>query len=103
MIFMTAQASRPLRRRHDPEAPAYRESVRERFLNPFLDHRLSQIAAHHAPKKERRIGGLRKLAAEFAPRARAADPVGDRELRRRHAVKRFVGPTCLWSWSAASL
>ena len=50
-----------------PEAPAYRESVRERFLNPFLDHRLSDIAAHHAPKKERRIGGLRKLAAEFAP------------------------------------
>ena len=49
------------------EAPAYRASVLERFLNPFLDHRLSDIAAHHAPKKERRIGGLRKLAAEAAP------------------------------------
>lgn len=49
------------------EAPAYRASVIERFLNPFLDHRLSDIATHHAPKKERRIGGLRKLAAEVAP------------------------------------
>ena len=49
------------------EAPAYRASVVERFLNPFLDHRLNDIAAHHAPKKERRIGGLRKLAAEVAP------------------------------------
>jgi tagaturonate reductase len=49
------------------EAPAYRASVIERFLNPFLDHRLSDIAQHHAPKKARRIGGLRKLAAEVAP------------------------------------
>jgi tagaturonate reductase len=49
------------------EASAYRESVIERFLNPFLDHRLSDIALNHAPKKERRIGGLRKLAAEVAP------------------------------------
>jgi tagaturonate reductase len=49
------------------EAPAYRASVIERFLNPFLDHRLSDIAQHHATKKARRIGGLRKLAAEVAP------------------------------------
>ena len=49
------------------EAPAYRASVLERFLNPFLDHRLSDIALHHAPKKERRVGGLRKFAAQFAP------------------------------------
>jgi tagaturonate reductase len=49
------------------EAPAYRESVVERFSNPFLDHRLSEIAVHHGHKKERRIGGLRKLAAEVAP------------------------------------
>src|SRR5262245_45117586 len=49
------------------EAPAYRASVIERFLNPFLDHRLSDIATHHLQKKERRIGGLRKLAAEVAP------------------------------------
>lgn len=49
------------------EAPAYRASVLARFLNPFLDHRLAEIAMHHAPKKERRIGGLRRLAAEVAP------------------------------------
>jgi tagaturonate reductase len=49
------------------EAPSYRASVMQRFLNPFLDHRLSDIATHHSVKKERRIGGLRKLAAEVAP------------------------------------
>jgi tagaturonate reductase len=49
------------------EAPAYRQSVIERFLNPFLDHRLADIATHHAAKKARRIGGLRQLAAEALP------------------------------------
>ncbi len=49
------------------EALAYRATVIERFLNPFLDHRLREIAGNHGPKKERRIGGLRKLAAEVAP------------------------------------
>jgi tagaturonate reductase len=49
------------------EAPAYRATVMERFLNPFLDHRLREIAGNHFAKKERRIGGLRKLAAEVAP------------------------------------
>lgn len=49
------------------EAPAYRLTVMERFLNPFLDHRMREIAGNHGPKKERRIGGLRKLATEVAP------------------------------------
>jgi tagaturonate reductase len=49
------------------EAPEYRATVMERFLNPFLDHRLREIAGNHGPKKERRIGGLRKLAAEVSP------------------------------------
>lgn len=49
------------------EAPEYRQTVIERFLNPFLDHRLREIAGNHLAKKERRIGGLRKLAAEVAP------------------------------------
>jgi tagaturonate reductase len=49
------------------EAPAYRATVIERFRNPFLDHRLADIATNHAVKKERRIGGLRGLAAEVAP------------------------------------
>jgi len=49
------------------EAPAYRDSVIERFRNPFLDHRLRDIADNHAAKKERRIGGVMALAAEVAP------------------------------------
>ena len=49
------------------QAPAYRDSVMERFGNPFLDHRLADIADNHASKKERRVGGLMKLAAEVAP------------------------------------
>jgi tagaturonate reductase len=49
------------------EAPAYRDAVIERFRNPFLDHRLADIADNHAAKKERRMGGVRPLAAEVAP------------------------------------
>jgi tagaturonate reductase len=49
------------------EAPDYRRTVIERFLNPFLDHRLADIAMNHAEKKERRIGGLLAFAAEVAP------------------------------------
>ena len=49
------------------EASAYRATVMERFLNPFLDHRLREIATNHGPKKERRIGGILKLAAQVAP------------------------------------
>jgi tagaturonate reductase len=52
------------------EAPAYRESVIERFRNPFLDHRLADIADNHAAKKERRMGGILKLAGEVAPALR---------------------------------
>lgn len=37
------------------EAGAYVEEVRERFLNPYLDHRLSDIAGNHAEKKLRRL------------------------------------------------
>ena len=49
------------------EAPAYRQSVIERFTNPFLDHRLADIADNHASKKARRMGGILALAAEIAP------------------------------------
>jgi tagaturonate reductase len=52
------------------EAPAYRDTVIERFRNPFLDHRLADIADNHAAKKERRMGGLMKLAAAVAPALR---------------------------------
>jgi tagaturonate reductase len=49
------------------EAPEYRRTVIERFRNPFLDHRLRDIADSHAAKKARRMGGIRQLAAEVAP------------------------------------
>jgi tagaturonate reductase len=49
------------------EAPVYRDSVIERFLNPFLKHRLAEIALNHQAKKERRLGGILEMAAEAAP------------------------------------
>jgi tagaturonate reductase len=52
------------------EAPAYRASVIERFANPFLDHLLADIADNHATKKERRLGGILKLAGDVAPSLR---------------------------------
>jgi tagaturonate reductase len=55
---------------HIGEAPAYRVSVVERLLNPFLAHRLADIADSHATKKARRVGGLLALAAEAAPALR---------------------------------
>lgn len=58
-------------------ARAYLVSVCERFENPFLDHRLSDIARDHAQKKERRFGTVIALAQELGlglaqPRLRAA-------------------------------
>ena len=41
--------------------------VMQRFLNPFLDHRMADIAMNHAAKKARRIGGLLDMANESAP------------------------------------
>jgi tagaturonate reductase len=49
------------------EAPAYRDTVIERFRNPFLDHRLADIADNHASKKERRMGGVMRLARQVTP------------------------------------
>jgi tagaturonate reductase len=44
------------------EAEAYIDSVRERFLNPFLAHRIADIAANHREKIRRRIQPLVELA-----------------------------------------
>jgi tagaturonate reductase len=44
------------------EAQAYLKTVTERFSNPFLDHRLSEIFINHEAKKRRRFGGLIELA-----------------------------------------
>jgi tagaturonate reductase len=44
------------------EAFDYRDTVIERFSNPFLDHRLADIHDNHDAKKRRRFGGLIELA-----------------------------------------
>jgi tagaturonate reductase len=44
------------------EAETYLKTVIERFSNPFLDHRLSEIFTNHEAKKQRRFGGLIELA-----------------------------------------
>ena len=61
----------------EAEARAYRDTVIDRFRNPFLDHRLAEIFTNHQAKKERRFGGLIALAEAnelrvSQPRLRAA-------------------------------
>jgi tagaturonate reductase len=48
-------------------AHAYRDTTLERFRNPFLRHRLRDIAQNHATKKERRFKALIDLARQVAP------------------------------------
>ena len=48
-------------------ATAYRRTTLERFRNPFLRHRLRDIAANHEAKKQRRFAALMELAAHVAP------------------------------------
>ncbi|MFD1198677.1 mannitol dehydrogenase family protein [Brucella gallinifaecis] len=59
------------------QAEAYVVSVRERFLNPYLKHRISDIASNHAEKKQRRfipvIARAKELGLDLKqPRLRAA-------------------------------
>ena len=37
------------------EARAYCDTVIDRFRNPFLDHRLSEIYVNHGAKRQRRL------------------------------------------------
>jgi tagaturonate reductase len=48
-------------------ASAYRNTTIERFRNPFLDHRIADIAGNHDQKKQRRIAPLIALAREICP------------------------------------
>ena len=55
----------------------YLVELRERLLNPFLEHRLAEIAQNHAQKKQRRFAPLLALAEQQGlgieqPRLRAA-------------------------------
>ncbi|MBR7652247.1 mannitol dehydrogenase family protein [Brucella oryzae] len=47
------------------QAEAYVASVRERFLNPFLKHRIADIASNHEEKKRRRFAPVIARAAEL--------------------------------------
>jgi tagaturonate reductase len=49
------------------EAAAYRATTLERFANPFLDHKLRDIATNHAAKIGRRLPPLIALAEANAP------------------------------------
>jgi tagaturonate reductase len=49
------------------EARAYLVDLRERLENPFLNHRIADIAQNHAQKKQRRLAPIVTLAAERAP------------------------------------
>ena len=57
------------------QARAYLDDARERFLNPFLAHRLADIAQNHAEKKRRR------LAPVVAAAERHGLPVAQARLR----------------------
>ena len=48
---------------HDA-ALAYLDELRERLANPFLDHRLAEIAHNHEQKKQRRFAPLLALATQ---------------------------------------
>jgi tagaturonate reductase len=49
------------------EARAYLVGLRERLLNPFLAHRLADIAQNHEQKKARRLEPLVELARRHVP------------------------------------
>ena len=49
------------------KAEAYLAVTLERFANPFLDHRIADIAQNHAQKLERRIGAFLAWVREVEP------------------------------------
>ena len=53
------------------EAPAYVATTLDRFANPYLDHRLSDIAQNHAEKIRRRIGAFLAWSGSNGARLRA--------------------------------
>lgn len=65
------------------EARDYLVELRERLLNPYLAHRLSDIAQNHAQKKQRRFGPVIEAAEAAGLRIaqgrlrRALGPAGD--------------------------
>jgi tagaturonate reductase len=52
---------------HGVEALNYLTTVRERFLNPYLAHKLADIAQNHDEKKQRRLRPIIMLAEATSP------------------------------------
>ena len=69
------------------EAARYIDSVRDRFLNPFLGHRIADIAVNHEEKVRRRILPFLELAASESPGAMQPRL---RSVLRAHGVGRDV-------------
>jgi tagaturonate reductase len=61
------------------EAEAYVVTTLDRFLNPFLDHRVADIAQNHVTKVERRIAAFLDWTAEVGG---SATPVLDAVVAR---------------------
>lgn len=53
------------------EAPAYVAATLDRFANPYLNHRLADIAQNHAEKVRRRIGAFLTWSGVTAPQLHA--------------------------------
>lgn len=51
----------------EAEAKAYVATTLDRFLNPFLNHRIADIAQNHALKVERRVAAFLSWAREATP------------------------------------
>lgn len=49
------------------EAEQYIHQVRDRFMNPFVNHRLSDIAGNHAEKKRRRLQPVLNRGKKLTP------------------------------------
>lgn len=52
---------------HMSSAQTYLQTVRDRFLNPFLEHRIADIAGNHSMKKLRRMQPIVELAGQYLP------------------------------------
>lgn len=60
------------------EAAAYLQSTLDRFRNPFLDHRVADIAQNHAQKAERRIQAFIDWVGASGPAMRRLQAVVER-------------------------
>ena len=67
------------------QAERYIDSVRERFLNPWLDHRIADTAQNHVAKVERRVSPLIDLANSL-PLPQPINQPRLRSMLARHGI-----------------